>query len=329
MGNITYMNDEKIFYSLIIPIYNLEAYIKPLVTMIKKQTYTNFECLLVNDGSTDGSEKLLLDYIRGDIRFKVFSQQNMGVSAARSFGLERAVGEYIFFIDGDDYIAENCLAICHAIIIQQEMPDILNIGIKLLDKDQKLLKVVYPSLEHTLIQRFMKAEMISASLCCKIIKRNLILDNNIIIPSGIIMNEDLFASFQLFYFAKTVVNTNDVFYYYIQRSDSCTKSHTAKHISSMLRVNELLYDFSKNNKINIKELIEYRKFKIYSLYVTDYSLFNPDVFRAHIDKTMLVRNKAYIGKIEYLYFKMILLRFDFFCEAICRIQPKLRKLLKY
>lgn len=326
---MAHMNDKEVFYSLIIPIYNLEVYIESLVTMIKKQTYINFECLLINDGSTDASEKLLLDYTHDDVRFKVVSQQNKGVAAARNFGIKHAVGQYIFFIDGDDYIEENCLSICHAIITEQHMPDILNIGIKLLGKNKKLLKIFYPSLEDLLIKKFIKAEVVSASLCCKIIKRSLIVKNNILIPEGIIMNEDFVTSFRLYYFAKTVVNTNDVFYYYMQRSDSCTKSHTVRHISSMLRVNELLYDFSKDNKINIKELIDYRYFKIYSLYATDYSLFNPDIFRSHIDATILACNKEYMGKIEYFYFKLILQKFDFFCKMICRIQPRLRSLLKY
>lgn len=95
--------------SIILPIYNEESSINRLLNSIVEQTYKNFEVIIVNDGSTDKSENLCLNFINGDNRFKYFYQENRGVAEARNFALKQCKGEYISFIDGDDYIESNYL----------------------------------------------------------------------------------------------------------------------------------------------------------------------------------------------------------------------------
>lgn len=93
--------------SVIIPIYNTELYIKRCLDSIISQTYQNLEIICINDGSTDKSNEILLNYTQIDTRIKVVSQENAGVSAARNLGLDMSHGDYISFIDSDDYIAPN------------------------------------------------------------------------------------------------------------------------------------------------------------------------------------------------------------------------------
>ena len=90
--------------SVIVPIYNVENYLRQCLDSILGQTFTNFEVLLVNDGSSDSSGDICREYVEKDSRFHYFEKENGGLSDARNYGIERARGEYLTFIDSDDYI---------------------------------------------------------------------------------------------------------------------------------------------------------------------------------------------------------------------------------
>ncbi len=108
------MNDGKV--SIIIPVYNAEKYITECFNSIQNQTYSNFEAIIINDGSTDRSLSLAEEYASLDNRFKVFSQENKGSSAARNTGLKLAEGEYLAFVDADDWLENNFLEILTGLI---------------------------------------------------------------------------------------------------------------------------------------------------------------------------------------------------------------------
>lgn len=95
--------------SIIVPIYNVEKYIRRCIESILNQTYTNFELILIDDGSTDSSGVICDEYANKDNRIKVIHKENGGLSSARNAGLDIATGEYISFVDGDDYIAEDMI----------------------------------------------------------------------------------------------------------------------------------------------------------------------------------------------------------------------------
>lgn len=95
--------------SIIAPVYNVEKYILNCLNSISSQTFTDFEVLLVDDGSTDRSGDICDEYTKKDHRFRVFHKQNNGVSSARNFGLDRAQGEWVYFCDADDILYEYAL----------------------------------------------------------------------------------------------------------------------------------------------------------------------------------------------------------------------------
>jgi len=97
--------------SVIIPIYNDELYLSDALKSVKRQTFTDFECICVNDGSTDKSEKIIDDFVKNDDRFSKINQKNGGVSAARNKGLDAANGEYVFFMDHDDLVPDYTLKV--------------------------------------------------------------------------------------------------------------------------------------------------------------------------------------------------------------------------
>lgn len=97
-------------FSIIVPIYNIQEYIKPCVDSITEQSFKNIEIILVNDGSTDNSKAICMEYQNIDDRIKVINKENGGLSSARNAGLKIARGEYIIFLDGDDTLVSECLA---------------------------------------------------------------------------------------------------------------------------------------------------------------------------------------------------------------------------
>lgn len=100
---------EKQLISVIVPIYNVENYLRQCLDSVLGQTFTNFEVLLVNDGSSDSSGDICREYVEKDSRFHYFEKENGGLSDARNYGIERAQGEYLTFIDSDDFVNEKHL----------------------------------------------------------------------------------------------------------------------------------------------------------------------------------------------------------------------------
>lgn len=96
-------------FSIIVPVYNVEKYLDQCLASILEQTYNDFECIIIDDGSPDNSNIIIDKYVKLDQRFKVIHQKNMGLSAARNTGLDIAQRNYIVFVDSDDYIADDYL----------------------------------------------------------------------------------------------------------------------------------------------------------------------------------------------------------------------------
>ena len=120
--------------SIIVPIFNIEKYLSRCLDSILEQTYKNLEVILVDDGSVDNSGMIADKYARKDQRIKVIHQVNQGVSAARNTGIDLATGDYIGFVDGDDYIEPDMYEILMRIIEEQQV-DIAHCG----------YQMVYPS----------------------------------------------------------------------------------------------------------------------------------------------------------------------------------------
>ena len=99
--------------SVIIPVYNAEQYLEECLNSIRNQTYKELEVILVDDGSTDNSGKICDKYTKVDNRFRVLHINNSGPSYARNIGLKEAQGEYITFVDADDWLATNTLELCY------------------------------------------------------------------------------------------------------------------------------------------------------------------------------------------------------------------------
>lgn len=127
--------------SIIVPVYQVKKVIKKCIDSIQKQSFADFELILVDDGSSDGSEKICDEYVQKDNRIKTIHQANQGVSSARNTGLEYARGSYIAFVDADDWVEPNLFQEC-MIALKKNRTDILYHGfIKDIWKDHKVTSI--------------------------------------------------------------------------------------------------------------------------------------------------------------------------------------------
>ena len=101
--------------SVIIPVYNVEKYLGECLDSVLRQTLEDIEIICVDDGSTDGSAKMLAEYAAKDPRIRIITQANAGLSAARNVGMDAATGKYIYFLDSDDYIKDDAMEKCFSI----------------------------------------------------------------------------------------------------------------------------------------------------------------------------------------------------------------------
>ena len=131
--------------SIIIPVFNAEKYLRQCLDSILAQTYTNYEVVIINDGSTDKSGDIIDDYGKYDDKIHPYHRNNGGVSSARNFGISVASGEYICFIDADDIICNNYLDILYTAI--QKGADSSIAGFKHIDVPQDKEIIVVPQKE--------------------------------------------------------------------------------------------------------------------------------------------------------------------------------------
>ena len=106
--------ESKALISIIVPIYNVEKYLRQCLDSIRDQSYQNFECLLINDGSPDNSADICKEYVSKDARFHYFEKENGGLASARNFGIKYSKGKYITFIDSDDWVESDYLEVLHS-----------------------------------------------------------------------------------------------------------------------------------------------------------------------------------------------------------------------
>lgn len=222
---------QKPLISVIIPVYNVEAYLERCVESVRRQTYRNLEILLIDDGSTDGSGDLCDGFPLKDERIRVIHQTNGGLSSARNTGLKHCQGEFIAFLDSDDFICENHLELLFS-SLEEEQADIA-IGILKVTENDTIpsiatynKKLVWDGLiatEYLLYQR-----CFSTSACAKIYRRSLW--NGIVFPEGKLF-EDTVTLPYVFAKAEKVVWVDAEIYGYYKRPGSITK--TAFHTRMM------------------------------------------------------------------------------------------------
>ena len=215
--------------SIIIPVYNVEKYLERCVESVFAQTYSAYELILVDDGSTDGSGKICDRLAKRDDRVRVIHKENGGLSSARNTGLKMSRGEYITFIDSDD-VVHPCYLECllkagkHADISMGKLERFSGETVSFadIDKNEKPdLKTGQETLGCFFEQKAEVANYVSA--CCKLYKRELF--DGIVFPEGRLF-EDEFTTYRLYYKADKVAVSQNILYYYYVNDTGITRNLT-------------------------------------------------------------------------------------------------------
>lgn len=246
--------------SVIIPVYNNEKYLKDCLNSVLAQTYMKLQVIVVDDGSTDKSGMILDQYTLEDSRVEVFHNQNQGVSAARNFGLKRAVGEFITFVDSDDLLEPNMYENLMNQFFKNDV-DIVHCGYKKIKLDGTSILVqgtnkIYEFNRTEGMLHFIKGDMFTGALWNKMYKSYIL--KNIYFDESIKINEDVLFNFYAFQRAKKTIFVDKTFYHYYERENASTKrTPNLKRTSDCRAVAEAIYNASIGEDYEVVARLKY------------------------------------------------------------------------
>ena len=215
--------------SIIIPVYNAEAYLRQCLDSVVNQTLREIEIVCVDDGSTDGSAAILEEYAAKDVRIKIIKQGNAGVNVARKEGLKLASGEWITFCDADDWLEQDAIAEM-VNVAKQEDADCVCCGML---RDWRNGTSVFRPFDE------MGPSDTYNAVVNKLFKRNLL--ENLMMDESVSLGEDLMVSAQAMAKAKKIAVLEKGFYHYCENSSSMTHVQNGrKRVENLARVGEIL-----------------------------------------------------------------------------------------
>lgn len=219
-------------FTIIVPVYNVEKYLDTCVNSILNQSFTDYELILVDDGSKDKSSEICDKYEKLDKRIKVIHKINGGLVSARKEGAKIASGDYIINIDSDDFIVSNYLQTIYNELENNNYPDMMAIGYRRVNDSGELIgnditnilpKKLYKDNELNYVRdnylyskeiRGSNYGIIIFSVCTKIVKRNIYIKNQLIVPDNIKYGEDLILTFLMLKDINTLYVSNYAGYMY-------------------------------------------------------------------------------------------------------------------
>ena len=249
---------DSIAISIICPVYNAERYLEKCINSILVQSFSNWELLLIDDGSQDGSGALCDKFAKSDSRLRVIHKDNQGVSAARQTGYENANGEYLIHVDPDDWIEPNMLYELY-IKAQKESADMVICDFyRDFPNSSDYVKQQPYSLEPKAILKELFTHL-HGSCCNKLVKRDTCVRYGVHFPHGVNFSEDVCFNIQMLLHNIKVAYLPQAYYHYVQLDSSITNNfglttldNCKKYISFLIEV------FSENSSevLSAKELVK-------------------------------------------------------------------------
>lgn len=216
--------------SIIVPVYNTEEYLQKCLDSLTNQTLKNIEIICVNDGSTDNSLKILQDNAIKDDRIKIINQENKKQGAARNAGMQVATGEYIGFVDSDDWVDLDFYEKLYIAAKKHNFDIALGTNVRAKKSINKNRLNITEEKEYTTVQEKFDVNIQWKNPCPtnKIYKRDLFISHNIQWSEGVYCEDKLFT-IKAVYFANSIVTVPDVYYYYFDNPKSTVNSYARKH----------------------------------------------------------------------------------------------------
>lgn len=319
--------------SIIVPVYNVEKYLKKCVDSIVNQTYKNLEIILVDDGATDNSGKICDELVELDNRIKVYHKKNGGLSDARNYGVERATGDYIGFVDSDDYIdAEMYEKLYEA--IKKENVDVAECNLKIvypekteLFTDEKYYQI-YNKQEY--LEEYLKIEKIFGSACVRLTKADIA--KKLKFPVGKLY-EDTYYAYDLIGIVDKYVIMDNPYYNYLMRENSITNAKFNPRIFDLIEIVERFHTNVYKNYPSLKEAADCRKmyayFSVLNSILLEEDFKNNSFYKQIIDYfkeeyTKLLRNK-YITRNRKLSILLIKFSINLYRKVLLRYKNTLAR----
>jgi glycosyltransferase involved in cell wall biosynthesis len=254
--------------SVIIPVYNVEKYLVKCIDSVLSQTFTDFECILIDDGSPDNCGKICDEYAKKDRRTKVIHQENSGVSSARNAGLDIAQGEWITFIDSDDWVDENYLELMYNNAVNNNI-DLSICGMcsigengKLIEKSKQFPIMFFDKISAK--KTLFCFEYFTTATVSKLVNRKYVYENNIRFDTEIKICEDGLFWFEIIDKVDRVLYDSTPCYNYMRNENSALNSIKAvdNYMTNYIATNRMM-QIEKNKSV-------LRKIKSYETCVASY-----------------------------------------------------------
>ena len=259
------------FFSIIVPVYNTEKYLDKCITSILEQTFSDYEIIIVDDGSKMECAIKIDSYLQTSSRIRVIHQVNKGLGGARNTGIQAAKGDYLFFLDSDDYIDKKALEIASNYLVKNQL-DILAYDLKLVRENGDYLDIATNNQFELEYNEINKKEMImfQPTACSKIYKTQLFHDYSISFPEKL-WYEDLATIYRIIPHGSRFGYLKYPLYNYVQQNDSITHSTNLTRMMEIMTSMNIVVDYFKANYYykDFQEELEWIAF----LHVLYYSMF--------------------------------------------------------
>ena len=318
--------------TVVIPVYNVEKYLKRCIDSILIQEWKTCDILLVDDGSTDNSPQICEDYAKAYDIISVIHKENGGLSEARNTGISNAEGEYVYFLDSDDWIEPNTFSDL-AEVIESDQYDIISFNPEFVKSEHDIIKSDSKRTKRltgkeALIDMFSYG-FITGFATDKIYRKTLFTKNTIQFPVGKYY-EDLGTNYKLFLAAKKVYATNQKYYHYlIDNPDAITQSWNEKKLRDMFEFyKEVFYSDFVRSQLNQEELHISQLYYVNGLTHILASLYKAKLHKHHSEiasevKQELEKNKMTCSEMKsipnrnkYLLYRLHLLKLAFAIQGM-------------
>ncbi|MDD7267806.1 MAG: glycosyltransferase family 2 protein [Lachnospiraceae bacterium] len=288
--------------SIVIPVYNVEVWLERCLDSVLQQTYRELEIIMVNDGATDHSEEICRRYLEQDDRLRYVYQENQGLSAARNRGQQEATGDYVIFIDSDDYIHPDMIAL---LVDRAESSGAEVTVCGIMNVYQNSSTPQYQDTEfeaacdkEDFLRWYLVGDRVPGSICNKLLKKSL--TDKLAFPVGKIY-EDANYTFDLVRLANSFYVTTRPYYYYFHRSNSIT---TSAYSPKMLECIRVYREFAAWIKAQYPQLRTEAAFRLHYAYfvVFDAMLRSPDFRQFTEYRTVRDHLKRYAMSISRNHF---------------------------
>ncbi len=318
--------------TVVIPVYNVEKYLKRCVESVLVQGWHNYDILLVDDGSTDSSPQICDDYVKAYDFISVIHKENGGLSEARNTGILHAKGEYVYFPDSDDWLEPQTFTELAEVLESQEF-ELVSFNREFVKGEEDAI-VSDPLVTQVFggkdaFVQMLKHSYITGFANDKIYKKSLFIDNNISFPKGKYY-EDLGTNYKLFLLAKNVFATNQKYYHYlIDNPDSITQSWNEQKFSDMFGFyKDIFYSDFVRSQLNKEELQISQRYYVNGLIHILASLYKSKLDKNYGEITSEVKQeleknkmtcsevKSIPNRIKYLLYRLHLLKLAFTIQGM-------------